>query len=139
MIKTLSLDEAISQVFGIDNVPKFTDDKPMKQARAWLESQNIAHVYERGQMINGVVVYSIGSSSPQFAIADGEQSFKGAQVYGILAPKQKSKSQQRREDAMKVANDDVESAPAISSDPDAQADEEITVSKPTKRKSGRRK
>jgi len=123
MIKTLTLEEAISQVFGVKDVKPFTDNKPMVEARALLDANKIEYVYERGQVLDGgIVVFSRGASSPMIALAD--QSFKGCVVYGSLAPKKKSKSQERREAIM---NDDVESAPVITDSPESEADAEMVV------------
>ena len=123
MVKTLTLEEAVSQVFGVKDVPTFTDARPMVEARALLDANKIEYVYERGQVLEGgIVVFSKGASSPMIALAD--QNFKGAVVHGSLAPKTKSKSQERREAIM---NDDVESAPVITDSPESEADEEMVV------------
>jgi hypothetical protein len=135
MIKTLTLEEAIAQVFGVKDVPAFTDNKPMVEARALLDSKKIEYVYERGTVQdNSIVVFSRGASSPMIALSE-DNSFKGAVVYGSLAPKTKSKSQERREAIM---NDDVESAPVITDSPEENADEEMTVTNPKPSKTTRK-
>lgn len=128
MIKTTTLEDAISQVFGIDEVPAFKSSKPVKEARAWLESQNIKFDYHKNAQAIGVFVFTRGAGSPQYAVLnDGDDVGGGVQALATLAPNGKAK-------AKKIENDDVESTPTISNSPEDQADAEMTVPDPKPRK-----
>lgn len=147
MMKTTTLSDAISQVFGIKDVPVFTSSKPVKQARAWLDGQGIKYDYIKYGKKNGVFIFTRGAGSPQYAvIGENDEIGAGVQSLASLSPKYKSKSEQRRVEASQAAQiegDDVESAPVITNSPESEADSETTVVEPktstTNRKSRRKK
>lgn len=130
-------------MFGIKDVPEFTASKPVKQARAWLEAQGVKFNYVKNSRANGVFVFTRGAGSPQYAVVTDETAVEtGLQALGTLSPKYKSKSEQRRHEAMnaeKIENDGVESAPIITNSPEDEADSEMTVVNPTPKRGSRRK
>lgn len=136
MIKTLTLEEAIATAFGLDNVPTFTTSKPLLEARQWLDRQGVKYNYERGvRGKRGVYVFTRGAGSPQYTVLDDETELqRGIQSLATLSPKYKSKSEERRIEASRIENDDVESAPTITNSPQDQADSETTVVQPKARK-----
>lgn len=144
MLKTMTLSEAIAEAFGIKDVPEFTQSKPVKQAREWLDAKKQPYTYTRGVADRGVLVFTRGAGSPQYTVIDKDTDITGGTaVLGTLTPK--SKSQQRREDAMNaddashIQGDDVESTPVISNSPESDADSETTVVNPKPSRRLRRK
>jgi hypothetical protein len=88
MIKTDTLEQAISEVFNLSDVPQFTDYKPFKQAREWLERKEIPFEFKKRQLGRGIVAFSRGAGQPQYAIVTDENvdQLKGAMVHGTLEP-----------------------------------------------------
>lgn len=112
MIKSLTLKQAIAQTFDVDGrkLPEFTSSKPVQQAREWLERNGTKFDYQRNYLDKGMVIYAFGGGNPQYTVVETDadlDALKGAQVFGTLSvPKRgrKSKSQERRENAMKQAD-----------------------------------
>lgn len=147
MIKTLTLKQAVSEAFDIDGrtIPEFTSSKPLKEARAWLDRENRPYTYERGPSTaslkaGSVIVFTRGAGSPQYAVFGENQAVPGGtQILAALIPK--SKSQARRETAMNVSDDTVESTPVITEAPEDQSEPQMTVTSPDapKRRTSRRR
>jgi hypothetical protein len=101
MITTLTLQEAISQVFGLNDVPEFRTVKPFKEAREWLDRKGIDYNFDRTTVQNGIAVYAFGAGQPQYTIIeDDAEKLKGATIHGILSLR--SKSQARRIGALQA-------------------------------------
>lgn len=142
MIKSLTLKQAIAQAFDIDGrtIPDFTSSKPVQEARNWLERNKHTFEYQRNYLDKGLVVYAFGGGNPQFTVVETDddlKQFAGAQVFATLSvPKRgrKSKSQQRRENAMSGndvnANIGADQTPVIASAPNDEASSGGTVIDP---------
>lgn len=92
MIKTFTLEDAISQVFSVDGVPEFRTYKPVKEARAWLERNELDFEYQRKQLTDGIVFFAFGAGQPQITIVDGDaEKLKGAQILAVLKPTKKTR------------------------------------------------
>lgn len=131
MIKTFTLEDAITQVFNVDDVPQFKTYKPVKEARAWLERNGIDFEYQRETVKDGIAIITYGAGQPLYVIVDGNhKDLRGAQVLGVLSPKYKSKSEQRRVEAIKADSADVEEPPVIENAPE-QSEPEMTVTDET--------
>ena len=90
MIKTFTLEDAISQVFSVDGVPQFRTYKPVQEAREWLQRNEIEFDYERSTLKDGIVFFAFGSGQPQIAVVDGDgDRLKGAMILATLSPKKK--------------------------------------------------
>ena len=93
MIKTYSIEEAIAKEFGLKDVPTFTDFKPFREAREWLNRENVEFDYTKGEAKSGVVVFAYGASSPQITVVEKPadiKALKGATIFATLS-KGKSK------------------------------------------------
>lgn len=136
MIKTLTLKQAIAQAFDIDGrtIPDFTSSKPVKQARDWLERNGHKFDYTPRVVADGIVVHSFGGGNPVFTVIEGNAAeLEHAQIFATLAPikrGRKSKSQERREKAMQISNEPVESTPVIADAPNDEASTGGTVIEP---------
>lgn len=135
MIKTLTLEDAISHVFGIDDVPKFTSSKPVKEAREWLKKQGKDFEYQRETpKVGGIVVFTYGAGKPLFGIVSTDKDeLKGAQVIGVLSAvaKPEPKKVEKKEETVTES----ETAEEVVED---DAAEKTTTRKNTRRRSGRR-
>lgn len=108
MITTLTLQEAISQVFGLNDVPEFRTVKPFKEAREWLDRKGIDYNFDRTTVQNGIAVYAFGAGQPQYTIIENDaEKLKGATIHGILSLRSKSQARRIKESQNVVVQGDI--------------------------------